>query len=147
MKAQIGITCLWSLTWALLGWCLFDPESHVNRGPTAISDNRVNESKQLAAATGAVLGAIGGIIGRRLARSNLWWIPLVAIIVGGLAAGGSQVIYELRYPVFGPPGQDAQSPWASAPLIVILGAAVGLPVGLLLMAFTQYAGRYGADAK
>lgn len=147
MKLRVAMVGFWSVSWVLLSCWLFDPESHITRGPTFFLDNRLAESTRTAVALGALLGGLGGMVALTAVRSSPWWVLVVAILVGALVSGGSQVIHEWRYPVYGPPGQPAQPAWVGGAAVAWFGAVVGVPVGLLLMAVGEAASRRERKAR
>jgi len=57
----------------------------------------------------------------------------VAVLVGVLVAGGAHIFHEWRFPVYGPPGQPAQSVWLNVGTFALFGAVVGLLVGFLFV--------------
>jgi hypothetical protein len=138
MKFRVATVGLWSVSWAVLGWWLFDPESHINRGPSFILDNRRAESACTAMTLGALVGGLGGIIATIAIRSNPWRVWVVAIFVGALSAGGAEGIHQSRYPIYdGPPWNPPQPVWKGSVYGILSGSLVAIPVGLILMGFGE----------
>jgi hypothetical protein len=123
---------------------LFDPESHIVRGPTFTWDNRKAESTATVTGLGAVLGGLGGVAAITFRRYP-WSALGLAVVVGVLVAGGAQVVHERQYPVYSPlyEQRDAppHSPWEGGVRSGLRGGAVGVAVGVLLMLVGELATR------
>jgi len=135
---RVATVAAWAVGWALLATWLFDPEPYVVRGPAFSVDNRVAEGRMTAAGLGALVGGLGGILALAAGRDSPWRILPVAILVGATVAGAAELVQELRYPLYGPPGSPPASPWIGAGWSAVLGAVVGLPAGIGFMAWGQF---------
>jgi hypothetical protein len=132
MKFRIAVAGIWSVSWALLGCWLFDPESHLTRGPTFFVDNRVAESTWTAVALGALCGGLGGVVALTAARSRSWWVAVDS---------------RVALPGVRPTGAAAAATPCGGAAFALFGAVVGVPAGLLLLIVAEVANRHGGESR